>query len=48
MSDKKQETKTTGFAARMKKFFGCSCSSDCCCGDVRIVPKETEQDDDRE
>jgi hypothetical protein len=48
MSDEKQETKTTGFAARMKKILGGSCGGGCCCSDVRIVPKETEQDDDRE
>ncbi len=46
MTDEKQDTKPTGFAARMKSLFG-GCGGGCCCGDVRIVSKEPEKENDQ-
>ncbi len=43
MSEKKQDTESTGFAAKLKKMM-CGCGGGCCCGDVKIVPKEEAQD----
>lgn len=41
MTDKNQNSKPTGFAAKMKEMMaGCSGNCGCCCGDIKIVPKE--------
>jgi len=45
MSEKNQDTKPTGFAAKMKKMMGgCGCGSGCCCGDIRIVPRKDAEE----
>lgn len=45
MSDKNQDTKQEGFAAKIKKMMtGCGGNCGCCCGDVKIVPKEETQE----
>ncbi len=44
MSDKNQDTKQEGFAAKMKKMIGGCGGCGCCCGDIKIVPKEETTD----
>lgn len=48
MSDKNQDTKPTGFAAKIKKMIaGCDGNCGCCGGDIKIVPKEEMQDTEK-